>query len=202
MRITFSLICLIVPYFLFAGNCVLLPKGTSPKDDSFFTRYFITKSLDGKKTRSTYDNIVEKTKDYLFSNQSDNSKVEIYVELDKTKCTNPDFPLFVKIVNSSNLPIDRMRIEIGSFLEKKNGNSFFIESVELKLEDSKNEDFYIEKHSSHSLCVRAPHEDWQYKDDSSNPYGNPKKELIHNYNIDELKYYLLKVGCFVGFHEN
>lgn len=193
MRITFILICLIMPYFLFAGSCLLIPKGKYPQEGTNNRLFMDTKD----------NNVLEKAKDYLFSNQSDAGKIEIYIELNRTRCTNPNFPLFVEILNNSNLPIDRMRIEIGSFLEKKNGNSFFIEKVQLNLQDSKNQDFYIERHSSHSLCVRAPHEDWTYKRDPENYlYYEPKKdELIHSYDIDELKYYLLKEGCFVGFHE-
>lgn len=194
MKFFFIPISLALPYFLFASNCLLIPKGKYPKEgisSMLFTEPKDTITLG-------------KAKDYLLSPQRDVSKVEIYVELDKSKCTNPQNPLFIQIFNNSNLPIDRMRIEVGSFLEKKNGKTFFIEKVQLNLQDDKQQDFYIEPQSSHTLCVRAPHEDWTYKYDSGleGMVLDPKKDqLIHSYNIDELKYYLLKDGCFVGFYE-
>ncbi|KHG34446.1 hypothetical protein [Sulfurospirillum sp. MES] len=188
------LLVLILPYFLLAGSCLLIPKGEYPKEG--ISSMLFTKPKD--------NSTLGKAKDYLFPPQNDAGKVEIYVELNKSKCTNPEHPLFIQIFNNSNLPIDRMRIEIGSFLEKKNGNMFFIEKIQLNLKDDKQQDFYIQPQSSHTLCVRAPHEDWTYKRDSGieGIIFDPKKDqLIHSYNIDELKYYLLKEGCFVGFYE-
>ncbi len=179
-NINLKISILLFPLMLNAQNCDLLSN-----------RY---KSID--------DSILGKMNEYLSTDEvNDISKVYIDVLLNTNKC-KASHPLQITISNNSNKAIDNINLEIGSWLTKKSGKSYYVGNIIHNIKDDKYTDFYIEPRTNYTFCSQAPNEEWKYKYEGiSSLFGRKKVKLLHTFEIDALDYALINNGCFVGFND-
>lgn len=134
-------------------------------------------------------------------------KIFINIKLDKKFCHKKEYPIKIEISNKSNNPVSQIKFDVGSWLDKDNGNSIYVNSTKHHFKDGIKEDFYIKPGKTFYTCTRAPTISWKYKKVYNNPNNKyegftwKQDKIIKQFKVNELSYGLVKDSCYVDFKQ-